>query len=453
MRSIVRHTALVGGLSLFAACADAPTQPDVAVDPARAGGQDGQRGAGTTLTAYKTATGFNETRTEYDWTLEKRLFEIMDEHMIPEASTTTTVLLPRTIKWFHYELVATRSEPTVTSSTGVRGEVCVTNGGDRPTEGLTILDVVQRRVGGSYEDYVSSPVDVSANPVLDPGESHCYPYEISLAGSPAGQYRNTARVTITNHSGWLGTPFGPAFNGGGVKADFTLPSTTSNVTVDAEAFVYEPMAANVPGSYEAGACAANWPLFFCTSPDPTDGRYHFTSSGAVETMVDIGNMYACDETFDFTNVALLTESGSGAEGEVRDVRTASAPLTITTPACEARNAKVRPVSFWQKGANWPPHQFWGKKHRLTEFAFFDTGKTWYEALQMSPRTAYERLAQQYIAATLNIVSGAPAPAAVIQARSDASHYFAAWPSERATVSDAQLDAWTSVLASYNASGK
>ena len=98
MRSIVHRTALAAGLTLAAACADAPTGLDLDPDLARneKNGGNGRGGAGTTLTATKTATGFNEHRTEYDWTLEKQLVAILDEHMIPEPSTTETSLAPRT---------------------------------------------------------------------------------------------------------------------------------------------------------------------------------------------------------------------------------------------------------------------------------------------------------------------------------------------------------------------
>ena len=86
MRSIVHRTAIAAGLAFAAACADAPTAPKLGTDLAR-NARGGRNGPGTTLTASKTASGFNEMRTEYDWTLEKELVSIMDEHMVPEPST------------------------------------------------------------------------------------------------------------------------------------------------------------------------------------------------------------------------------------------------------------------------------------------------------------------------------------------------------------------------------
>lgn len=118
---------------------------------------------------------------------------------------------------------------------GVRGEVCVTNGGERPTMGLSILDTVESKSGsGQFQPYVSQLVDVSAKPVLEAGEAYCYPYEVIFAPAQTDKvkYRNSVRVTILNHSGWLpggnhcagpdACQFGPSPN-----ADFALPPAPS----------------------------------------------------------------------------------------------------------------------------------------------------------------------------------------------------------------------------------
>jgi hypothetical protein len=48
-------------------------------------------------------------------------------------------------------------------------------------------------------------VDVSGRPVLEPGMAYCFPYFKSFTPSedPEAKYRNSAEVTITNHSGWM----------------------------------------------------------------------------------------------------------------------------------------------------------------------------------------------------------------------------------------------------------
>ena len=452
MHTRLHHAALAAAITLVAACADGPTQPELAADAARnAKGSKGGGGAGTTLVASKSAIGYHEVQAEYDWSIRKDVKSIMDEHMHPEPSTTTTRLDPRTIKWLDYVVVVTRSEPTTTTVAGVRGEICVENAGDRPTEGLAIRDVVQRKAGGSWSDVASKAVGVSAKPVLAAGEQHCYPYDVALPPTP-GEYRNTAFVTITNHSGHLGEPFGPAYKGGGVKAGFSIPASPTRVTLDERAHLWDPAAGNVPDSYQRGGCAALWPLFFCTTA--LDGsNWHFTGDSTIEYVIDIGNLYACGDTHELTNTVVLTESGRGDFAPGSDRRVASATIDVTTPDCPPATSPVRTAAYWSAGTGWPPHQFWGNpQFAIQTFPFFDTGATWLGMLRIAPRTVYDELAREYIAATLNLASGAPVPASVREARSEVGRYLASWPEERALVSDAQLRQWRDTLAAYNAGG-
>jgi uncharacterized protein affecting Mg2+/Co2+ transport len=110
----------------------------------------------------------------------------------------------------------------------VSGIITVKNMGEVATRDLKIVDVVQIKTGNKYIDVVTTDIDVSAKPILNPGASFAYPYKIVLTPIAGAQYRNVAQVTITNHSGWLpggnhcpGTqlcPFGPD-----VKVDFDVP--------------------------------------------------------------------------------------------------------------------------------------------------------------------------------------------------------------------------------------
>lgn len=104
----------------------------------------------------------------------------------------------------------------------VRGEITVTNGGDRPTEGLMIEDIVQYKNGsGQFQDAIPTYTIVleSDGIVLNPGETRVFPYEINCDLPELKEegvlMRNVAHVTITNHSGHLWEPFGPS-----PKADF-----------------------------------------------------------------------------------------------------------------------------------------------------------------------------------------------------------------------------------------
>lgn len=86
------------------------------------------------------------------------------------------------------------------STAGVRGQICITNSGKYPTENLSIVDNVQI-FSENQRNYISVSVDISQRPILNPGQSFCYPYE-TLFDSISGQdvkYRNLASITITNY--------------------------------------------------------------------------------------------------------------------------------------------------------------------------------------------------------------------------------------------------------------
>jgi hypothetical protein len=193
-----------------------------------------------------------------------------------------------------YTIAVTRSGGPGESM--VDGQICVTNGGGA-TENLQIVDVVQYKLGsGKFEDYVSGVVDLSARPVLAPGESYCYPYSVSFTPVAGATYRNVARITITNHSGWLPggnncpgpdrCPFGPD-----PKADFSLPDSPdlglANSTI--------------------------------TVSDSNGGLWTFTESGSVSytetTTCDFNNPYPRM----LTNVAMILETGQSASTTVQVV--------------------------------------------------------------------------------------------------------------------------------------
>jgi hypothetical protein len=161
--------------------------------------------AGTTLSGEKTATG-NWTRT-FHWTIDKSVTPGTLDMFRGDSGTVT------------YSIAVTKDNGT--DAIFVDGQICVTNGGAVATENLTIWDDVLYKTGaGQYQVLISAQVDTSAKPVLDPSESYCYPYSITFIPVAGAQYKNSAQITITNHSGHLGTPFGPSPDAG-----FSLPST------------------------------------------------------------------------------------------------------------------------------------------------------------------------------------------------------------------------------------
>lgn len=447
LRQHARALALAALASFAAGCADGSDPTGVSLG----GGSAATSQAGTTLSAVKTATGFHERLTEYDWSIEKRVRKIYKEPMDLLPSTTTAHLSIGRIVWVYYDIDVTRTALPARTTTGVRGTVCVENGGERPTEGLAILDVVQSKQGsGAYEDLVSSPVDVSSQPVLGPGETGCYPYEVLFDGTPGVQYRNTARVTITNHSGHLGTPFGPAFGGGGVKADFTIPEGASAASIDASAIVDDGMHASYASRWwESGACAENYLLFFCGSTNDA-GYWRVAGSQRLTFIADLQNIAACGPAFPITNVATLTESG--APGRAPQVRVDSATVVITTDPCDSPDQCIRGEAWWRSlDHEWPSYDA-NARRIIRHWPFFDSGRSWQETLDApaSADDAYRALARQYIVATLDIAKGVDAPATVREARAAAARWFSRSPALRAEVTEETLRGWADVLRRFNA---
>lgn len=106
--------------------------------------------------------------------------------------------------------IATTKSSSGTIDAWLDGTVCVTNTGSADTQGLAISDRLTKPPSKSVLSTVA--VDVSATPVLAAGASSCYPFRISVpaaARTAGASYKDSAQVTITNHSGHLGVPTGP----------------------------------------------------------------------------------------------------------------------------------------------------------------------------------------------------------------------------------------------------
>lgn len=90
------------------------------------------------------------------------------------------------------------------------GEVSVWNEGAVDTMGLIVNDWIQNKTVGQFKDqyqalYQVGP-EIQAGTTLE--TATVFPYSIDAAAL-AGDIRNRVKVTITNHSGSLGTPTGP----------------------------------------------------------------------------------------------------------------------------------------------------------------------------------------------------------------------------------------------------
>ncbi|HEX2619713.1 MAG TPA: hypothetical protein VHL11_06190 [Phototrophicaceae bacterium] len=163
---------------------------------------DGQ--SGTTLTATVNVNP-HHTRT-YHWTIDKSVQPASWDLFQGDSGTS------------RYTVALTRDDGTL--ATWVDGQVCITNGGAVSTQNLS---VVAKLTSPPFNTVLASViVDLSSNPILDPGETGCYDYHIDIPSPVVGAtYKVTADVTITNHSGHLGVPFGPSPSSTAVLPDVT----------------------------------------------------------------------------------------------------------------------------------------------------------------------------------------------------------------------------------------
>jgi hypothetical protein len=264
-------------------------------------GQDSEtRGpgqSGTTLIVTKTAEGFWTKAGTYDWDIEKY------SHVIrPVIGRDNAYDLFYTIN------VNRLATSTQSEQFGVRGYITVTNGGDRPTENLKIVDQIQYQDGSSgYNDLPGATLTIIPSEQLLAGETRTYPYEMTFVPVEGATYRNTVKVTITNHSGHLDEEFGP-----NPKADFSIPSSASETTEDETAILSDFF-----------VCPEG---FTCEISD--EGPWALSGSSVIQYTLTVTNVTApCSRIIDLVNTATLTEGSTG------ETRTSSNTVSIFTGCC------------------------------------------------------------------------------------------------------------------------
>ncbi|NMM64037.1 hypothetical protein HBE96_15425 [Clostridium sp. P21] len=188
-----------------------------------------QQVGSTTLTATATATAHNTE--EFTWSITK------------SATPTVWNLFNGDLGTSQYTVSVVKSQGT-TDKAFIEGEVCVTNAGVSPTEDLQInLDI---QIQPNTSVLTGVPVDVSSYPIIPAGETHCYPYSVIIpSGSvmPGATYKVTANVTIMNHAGHEGTPFGPSPSDTTVMPDQqTIVNDTIHVTDDGSSYTFSDSA-------------------------------------------------------------------------------------------------------------------------------------------------------------------------------------------------------------------
>ena len=393
-----------------------------------------RRPSATTLTASNTVAGFNEDRTEYDWSFVKRVKAIMDRYMEPTGSISDAEVLPGgEASWVEYTFDVTRSVKSRTALAGARGSVCVVNTGDAATNGLAVNVAIQG-AGTS----LTRAVNVAAKPVLQAGERYCYPYEIPFAATAGSSYQSSATTTIANAAGQIGA----------AQTSFAIPTTQSAVARDEKAVLHEGL---------EQSCANIFPSLICIALPITD--LTFTQSGHYDLpwTVDMYNYRVCGEDLPFTNVATLTESGPYAAGERPETHSSQATIVFHTGKCAPKPANpgcTYTQGYWKNHA-WPAHPRFAPRTLATwpddnDWKFFDTTAEWPDVLNIQPRgDAYYILAHQYIAAILNQQNGAYVPDGVRAVLLSAYQYFSSSPAVRATYDRNTLTTWANLLDRYN----
>jgi hypothetical protein len=343
------------------------------------------------ITAFKTADA-HWTRT-FEWTIEKSVAPDSWNLETGQSGTST------------YTVKVTKS--AAQDKIWVDGNVCVENVSQAPTENLMVVDRLQALVGSDVINLASVPLDMSLNPVLDPGEKQCYPYSIEFTPVAGATYRNNARITVTNDPRNPGEEMGP-----NEKVDFTLPDPTV-----------------VDGSVNV---------------DDTNGMsWLFSDSGSVSYT----RTFRCDEdkgTHD--NTATIRETGQSDDARVT--------VTCTPPPDDGCTLTQ---GYWKTHSKYGPAPYDSTWALIGEdTAFFSSGKTWYQAINTSSAggNAYYILAHQYIAAKLNLAGGTSSTPAVAAALAGADAFFATYTpsSSLSKTVRAQAIGYAGTLAAYNEGG-
>ncbi|MBN2541282.1 hypothetical protein JXI42_00290 [bacterium] len=321
--------------------------------------------AGTTLLAEVTA----ECMRDYDWTIEKTM----------EPSVVT-------IAEGEFATVDVTVNVTRTLTESIDGIVCAENGGERATEGFHIEVTVLCRtvgVGGAYEPcFGPYVVDVSSNPILDPGESDCYAYSVPMAFDDGKTYKVNADVTILNHSGRLGEPFGPHPDSESFHA-CEITDLTATVTDEC-------------GGLEGFTCTVE-PEFII-----------FDDEGTGTFSLKLFNESAeCGLWLEYMNTAVLEE------GDSYSSRIGRANLSTYTGDCTGGEGCTYTQGYWKTHPlDWP----------VTNLTL---GTVYYDQAQLLDifhRSVHGNglvsLAHQLIAAKLNVANGADG-SCVIDAIADA----------------------------------
>ena len=393
-----RHLVLLALIALGAACHDAPTDPLASL---RAGSD-----AGFGLSARVSSIAFLERRIEYDWTVRKFVSEIMDEHMLPEASTTHTVIRPGEVKWIAYYIDPERKLSSDQTVAGVRGEVCATNATSRPARRQRVFAQLQMRTGGTWTNVEGASTLTEATLEIPSQGTRCFPYELTYAPQAGATYRVLGGAITSAHT------FAQAV------AEITPATTPVTIIVDPEAFardeVFEACARTLGSAFR---CESVFSLPYTWHfTETSDGRWEHFPPGDYYTyyVLDLINEGVCGKTVTYTNVAQLWESGPKPPGG--ETHEASATVTINTGPCTGGNGCTRTIGYWKNHAGLdkktdvvtPLLPMWLGTANGTQSVLVSTASQAVDILSKSgdASNGIHKLWAQLLAAKLNGASGA-----------------------------------------------
>lgn len=300
------------------------------------------------LVSKTAATTFTR---DFDWTIAKSAD--LAAVTVPHAGSATV----------NYG-VAIAKDAGTDSAWAVSGSIAVTNPHpSRTASGITVSD--------HMTDHGAVPVTCPSTSLSPLATMTCSYGSVSLASGAAR----------TNTAAAASTSFGFAKGTGSADVTFVTPTTMLDNTV------------SISDTFP-GAALANFPL--ATSRVFTYARTlsapDFTACGAATT---------------FDNTATLaTDDGATASASASVVAT----LTCPPPPPVATGCTLT-QGYWGTHSSKGPAKYDATWASLENAPFYQSGTTYYGVLQLATKgNAYYMLAHQFIAAKLNILKGAAAPA-------------------------------------------
>ncbi|OHA15059.1 MAG: hypothetical protein A3H57_02195 [Candidatus Taylorbacteria bacterium RIFCSPLOWO2_02_FULL_43_11] len=346
------------------------------------------------LTVTKTAnTTFDR---EYDWNIEKT------------ADATEITLATDQSYDIHYTVTASVVGQT-DSNFAVAGNITIANNNPTMQADLTtVIDTISVAIGAA--------VNCPATVVPASGSIVCT-YSSAL---PDGTNRtNTATATQQNYSydkNGVPTPAGTTNYNGVVAVAFGAPANV----IDEQVNVTDTFA-GVLGTVTVGE-----------SPK----QFHYTRT-VVYTDAECGDHNVLNTATLITNDTQTTDTAS------EDVL-----VHIDCPqGCTLTQGYWKTHSIYGPAAH--PDEAWANVGG-PDAPFYLSGQTWIQVFKTAPKgNVYYNLAHQYMAAKLNILDGASAPANVVTAIASAEALFTAnTPAQAASLKGGAKSAWTTLAGTF-----